>query len=162
MRFKWLDYISDNTIIIDNWLDEDTIKYTRCDSGWDDYINYWMADDQTRWNENFFCKMVFDEDIPCSVITVCMDKCSKITILEFIVAPILRDKGIGTAVLSELLYHSYSILGKEIQKAEAVIYPSNVASQKVFTNAGFVFCHAHPDGDAWYYRYNSSKSGMDI
>ena len=75
------------------------------------------------------------------------------TIQEFIVSPSYRGKGYGTAILNELLLCSNNIIGQDISFAEAVIYPDNIASQKAFQKAGFVYTNAHPDGDAWYYQY---------
>lgn len=46
------------------------------------------------------------------------------------------------------------ILGRTIKDAEAVIFPDNIASQKAFEKAGFIFYSEHPDGDAWNYRYH--------
>ena len=39
--------------------------------------------------------------------------------------------------------------------ADAVIFPSNKASQKAFEKAGFKYETIHPDGDAMYYIYKA-------
>ena len=41
------------------------------------------------------------------------------------------------------------------KRAEACIFPSNIASIKAFEKAGFQYSHSHPEGDAWYYEYRS-------
>jgi len=113
MRLKWFDYTNEYADIIESWLDDETIKNTGCNNGWDNYINYWRSDAQTRWNENFFVKIVFDGEKPCSVISIGMDKCCEITVSEFIVAPEMRGKGLGTAVLAELLHNGKLLLEKQ-------------------------------------------------
>lgn len=49
---------------------------------------------------------------------------------------------------------------KSIVKANAVIYPNNIASQKAFEKAGFTFVSAHPDEDAWNYEYSVRGYGV--
>ena len=75
---------------------------------------------------------------------------------EFIIRPDKRGKHIGSSVLTELLTYSKYILGSTIKDAEAVIFPDNIASQKAFEKAGFIFYSEHPDGDAWNYRYHDN------
>ena len=41
----------------------------------------------------------------------------------------------------------------ERSKAEAIIFPSNIASQKAFEKAGFKYHHTQEDGDAMTYVY---------
>ena len=63
-------------------------------------------------------------------------------------------QGLGGKLLQELLAGE-EIIGFAIENAEAVIFPSNIASQKAFEKAGFRYHHAHEDGDAFYYVYES-------
>ncbi len=73
--------------------------------------------------------------------------------MGLLVKPEMRGNGLGTALLRELLSDGEMIIGHQIERATAVIFPNNIASQKAFEKAGFVFDHLHEDGDAWYYRY---------
>ena len=62
-------------------------------------------------------------------------------------------KDIGLSILMSWLHNQKNIIGTEIENADEVIFPSNIASQKAFINAGFVFQSAHPDGEAYNYCY---------
>jgi RimJ/RimL family protein N-acetyltransferase len=104
---------------------------------------------------------VFENDEPFAVIAFCQHE-HKINIMEVLIAPEKRGQGKGTKLLKELL-NSKGIIGFRIQKSEAVIYPSNIASQKAFENAGFKYLHNHKDrsGDSMHYIYESSPLGTD-
>ena len=75
------------------------------------------------------------------------------TIMEMLVAPEKRGQGMGSKLIKELLEKSKTIIGIDIEKAEAIIFPSNIASQKAFEKAGFKYHHTHEDGDAMTYVY---------
>ena len=60
-----------------------------------------------------------------------------------------------------MLAQSENIIGVKMKNADAVIFPGNVASQKAFEKAGFVFHSAHPDGDVWNYKFGYSISVPD-
>jgi GNAT superfamily N-acetyltransferase len=75
-----------------------------------------------------------------------------VTVMEIVVDPEKRGQGIGRKLLKELLARE-DIIGFSIVKSEAVIFPTNIASQKAFTNAGFRYHHTHEAGDALYYAY---------
>lgn len=70
-----------------------------------------------------------------------------------VVAPEKRGQGRGAKLLKELLENK-EILGFPIAYGEAVIFLSNVASQKAFEKAGFRYHHTHEDGDAVIYTYS--------
>ena len=74
--------------------------------------------------------------------------------MEVLVAPEKRGQGKGSKLLKELL-DCKEIIGSAIQKSEALIYPSNIASQKAFENAGFTYLRTHKDenGDSMLYVY---------
>lgn len=78
--------------------------------------------------------------------------------MEVLIAPKKRGQGKGSKLLKELL-NCKEIIGFTIQKSEAVIYPSNIASQKAFENAGFKYHHNHKDGngDSMNYVYERSS-----
>ena len=73
--------------------------------------------------------------------------------MEIVVKPEERGKGKGTSILNELMKNGELIIGRTIDFAEAVIYPSNTASEKAFKKAGFVIDYIHEDGDAINYKY---------
>ena len=77
--------------------------------------------------------------------------------MEVLVAPEKRGRGKGSILLKELL-QSKEIVGFEILHSEAVIYPNNVASQRAFENAGFIYHNNHKDenGDSMNYVYARS------
>ena len=155
MRYDWIDYSSSHKEMVDSWLDEDAMRFTGCDEGFDEYYSYWKNDPQTKLGENFWVKIISADAFPVGVIAVGLWD-AVFTISEFIISPDKRGEGIGSSALAEFLDKSKDIIGLNIKDANAVIFPNNIASQKAFEKAGFVFHSEHPDGDAWYYRYHKS------
>lgn len=161
MNFAWNNYSSEYTEKIEAFLDEEAIKYTSCDNGFDDFYKYWHNE---LGESNFWCKVILIESEPIAIIALAKAPDNVFTIQEFIVSPNRRGKGYGSAILRELLMCSNDIIGQDISVAEAVIYPNNIASQKAFQNSGFIYAGAHSDGDAWYYQYikNECAKHYDI
>lgn len=155
-RFAWMDYNSSHRETIESWFDSEAVKYTGCEDGWDSFFEYWKEDSETVLNENFFGKVIFDKETAVGVIAVFKEN-DVHYIQEFIISSDMRNKGIGSSVLRELLENGENIIGQPIKKAEACIFPNNIASQKAFEKAGFRYSHAHPDGGAWYYVYQKSR-----
>ena len=155
MRFQWIDYNNKYADLVNSWLDEEAKQYTGCDDGWEPFYEYWKNDGETILGETFWCKLITDDNIPFAVIALGLYG-NTYTIMEYVVDPQRRGTGYGTSGLRELLRNSSFIIGKNINCAEAIIYPNNIASQKVFEKAGFVFDHVHPDGDAYYYTYRKN------
>lgn len=149
-KFEWTDY-DISMSFIEDWLDDETIRVTGLDDGFRDFYEYWKNEDIS--GDIFRCKVVSENDNPFAVIAMGKNE-DKHTIMELVVKPEERSKGKGTQLLKELLENSSIILEQEITSAEAVIYPSNPASQRAFEKAGFVFSHAHKDGDALYYIFS--------
>ncbi len=152
MKYKWIDYSSEYKSLVDSWIDAEAKKFTGCDDGFDEFYKYWLNESETKLGENFWAKFIIKDDTPIGIIAIGLWE-GVFTISEFIICPNKRSKGIGTSVLLELLARAKKVLGIEIEKAQAVIFPNNIASQKAFEKAGFVFSSEHPDGDAWYYEY---------
>ena len=161
MNFAWNDYCYEYVEKIEAFLDKEAIKYTSCGNGFDDFYTYWHNE---LCESNFWCKVILIENEPIAVISLAKAPDNVFTIQEFIVSPNHRGKGYGSAILKELLNCSNDIIGQDISIAEAVIYPDNIASQKAFKKAGFIYTGAHPDGDAWYYQYikNECAKHYDI
>lgn len=150
--FVWCDYDPITMGYIEKWLDESAVKSTGLDEGFRAFYEYWAKEEGFSVGENFWCKVVFENDNPLSVIAFCQHE-QKIIIMEIVVAPEFRGQGIGTRLLRELL-ESEEIVGFVIQKSEAVIFPTNTASQKAFENAGFQYHHTHEDGNSMLYVYD--------
>lgn len=157
VNFVWCDYNPNTMRFVENWLDESAVKSTGLDEGFRGFYEYWANEDGFAVEENFWCKVTFENDEPFAVIAFCRHE-GKIIIMEVLVAPEKRGQGKGTKLLKELL-DSEEILGFAIQKCEAVIYSNNAASQKAFENAGFQYHHNHKDGngDSMYYVYEGSS-----
>lgn len=150
MNFNWIDY--DVTMdFVETWLDKEAVRVTGLEDGFRDFYEYWKNENIP--GTNYWCKVVSENEKPFAVITIGKDK-ENFIFMEFVIAPDKRNQGKGTLILKELISDSKSILGKEIESAEAVIFPSNPASKKAFEKAGFKFSHADEDGDALYYIYN--------
>ena len=150
MQFEWKDYTTEYSAVIESWLDPEARKFTGCDEGFDQYFEYWKNESNTKLGENFWAKVICQGNIPFAVITLGLYN-GEFTVSEFIADPLKRGQGLGSSALTELIASGKKIIGQEIFAAQAVIYPSNTASQRTFEKAGFTFDHAHKDGDAWYY-----------
>lgn len=157
MRFTWSDYGEEYFDLVESWLDDEARRMMGFDDGdedtWRAYYEYWIHDELTRLGENYWHKIVSVCGKPFAVMAVFLTGEKELSVSEYLVAPDMRNKGYGSAALTELLNFSDRIIGKESESAKAVIYPNNIASQKAFVKAGFQFESAHPDGDAWYYSY---------
>ena len=64
---------------------------------------------------------------------------------------------LAVRVLLKELLGDKEMIGFVIQKSDAVIFPSNIASQKAFENAGYQYHHTYEDGTAMYYVYEGSS-----
>ena len=157
-EYVWHNYNPKTMWYIESWLDESAIKATGLDEGFCSFYEYWSSEDGFAVGKNFWCKVAFENDKPFAVIAFCQHE-HKIIIMEVLIAPKKRGQGKGSKLLKELL-NSKEIIGFTIQKSEAVIYPSNIASQKAFENAGFKYHHNHKDGngDSMNYVYESSST----
>lgn len=151
MNFTWLDYNPQTMDYIENWLDESAVKSTGLDEGFRDFYAYWAKEDGYAVGENYWCKVVCEKDEPVAVIAFGLYE-GKMTIMEIVVAPEKRGQGCGSRLLKELL-ECEEILGFAVQKAEAVIFPDNTASQRAFEKAGFFRHHTYEDGSAMLYVY---------
>lgn len=154
MNFTWCDYNPETMQYVEKWLDKLAVRMTGIDDGFRDNYEYWANDGEHIVGENYWCKVVFENENPFAVIQLSLYE-GTVTIMETFVAPEKRGQGKGSKMIKELLRNGKMIIDFDIHIAEAVIYPSNIASQKAFTNAGFKFHHTHEDGDAMYYIYES-------
>lgn len=151
MKYEWRNYVPETMGYIENWLDEDAVKYTGLDERFYDFYEYWANEDGFDVGKNFWCKVVCENGNPIAVIAFCEHEC-RILIMEIVVKPEKRGHGIGTNLLKELL-EAKAVIGIPIHKWEAVIFPDNVASIKAFANAGFQYHHTHEDGKSVLYVY---------
>ncbi|MBQ4338469.1 MAG: GNAT family N-acetyltransferase [Clostridia bacterium] len=155
MRFTWCDY-SENMAFVEAWLDAHAVRVTGMDDGWRDFYTYWKNEENTVLGENFWCKTVYENGEPFAAVGIGL--CDGVfTVMELLISPEKRGEGRGTALLKELLSESVAVLGVEIEKAEAVIYPSNPASKRAFEKAGFVFDSMSEEGDVLYYSWNKNS-----
>ncbi|MBO5066140.1 MAG: GNAT family N-acetyltransferase [Clostridia bacterium] len=146
MIFTWEDYNPETMGYVENRLDEYAVKMTGMDDGFRDNYEYWANEDYNTIGENFWCKVVFENETPFAVIQLGIYE-GVVTVMETLVAPGKRGQGKGSMVIEELLHNAKSIIGIDVEKAEAVIFPSNTALQKAFEKAGFKYHHTHEDGD---------------
>lgn len=151
MDYTWLDYEPSTMGFLENWLDAGAVKSTGLDEGFRDFYEYWAKEDGYVMGGNYWCKVVCEYDEPLAVIAFSQYE-DKMTIMEIVVAPEKRGQGRGAKLLQELL-KCEEILGFAIQKAEAVIFPDNIASQRAFEKAGFFRHHIYEDGSAMLYVY---------
>ena len=155
MNFKWVDYNPDTMKYVEKWLDKKAVKMTGMDEGFRDFYEYWAKEDGFVVGENYWCKVVFENEKPFAIIALSLYE-GNVGIMEIFVAPKTRGKGKGSKMIKELLNNGKSIIGFDIHKADAVIYTSNIASQKAFSKAGFKHESTHEDGDAMNYVYEKT------
>lgn len=157
MKYRWDDYASEHATLTESWIDDDARRFTGFDPGdtWTAYHDCLVHDEGMIPGENYWCKVISDAGVPFAVIAFSLYD-GEYTVMEYIVDPQKRGLGLGSSALRELLENGDIIIGRQIGKVMAVIFPNNVTSQKAFEKAGFTFDHAHPDGDAWYYKYKKN------
>ena len=102
MYFVWYDYNPNTMNFIENWLDESAVESTGLDDGFRAFYEYWANEDGFVVGENFWCKVVFENDKPFAVIAFCQHE-YKTIIMEVLIAPDKRGQGKGTALIKELL-----------------------------------------------------------
>lgn len=152
MTFNWTDYKTEHAALVDSWFDDTAVRMTGIEDGFD---KEWRATlDEAK---NFpgcrdFCKIVSENGVPFAVVKYGFYQ-NNVTVSVIIVDPVQRGKGRGSAALRELVINPNTLVGEKVDKFEAVIFPSNVASQKAFEKAGFAFDCAHEDGDVLYYSF---------
>ena len=161
MRFDWKDYAADTMPFVADWLDDYAVRMTGMDDGWRSFHEYWITEGGMTPGKDYWCKVVYDQATPFAVIALSLYE-ETYHVMELLVKPEMRGKGVGKALLCDLLSYGETIIGHRIDKATAVIFPNNPASQKAFERAGFVFDHANEDGDAWYFCYNSGSLRRSI
>lgn len=163
MNFIWCDYNPETMGYVEIWLDEQAVRMTGMDDGFRDFYEYWANEGGCVVGEDFWCKVVYENDEPFAVIACGLYE-GTLNIMETFVAPQKRGQGMGSKVIKELLENSKDIIGIDVEKAEAIIYPSNKASQKAFEKARFKYHHTHEDGDAvtYVYEVNSVAKHYDI
>ena len=152
MNFVWLDYDPESMDNIEKWLDEAAVQSTGLEDGFRDFYEYWEKEEGYSVGANFWCKVIFQHNKPFAVIAFC-SHLSKIIVMEILVAPEKRGRGMGSKVLRELLsWPEWKERG--IATCESIIFPDNKASQKAFANAGFRCHHTYEDGSAMLYIFN--------
>lgn len=152
MKYQWSDYTKEHAALVESWLDDEARELTGMDDGWEDFYEYWKNEPDMALGENYWCKVISEQGVLFAVIALALYE-GKLTVMEFLVDSRRRGHGLGSSALCELMALGSEIIGEDITLAEAVIFPNNKPSQRAFEKAGFRFSSAHPDGDAWYYRY---------
>lgn len=151
MRLEWTDYRREDGAMVDSWLDEAAVAMTGLDMLWDDYWQAVLADGKNFPGCKDFCKVIRENGTAIAVI--CFGWYGGVvTVSEIVVAPQRRGQGVGTQILRELISLADRWIGETIEKFCAVIFASNLPSQRAFTKAGFVFDYA--DEGSWNYVYN--------
>ena len=154
MRFDWKDYAADTMPFVEDWLDDYAVRMTGMDDGWRSFHEYWITEGGMTSGKDYWCKVVYDQATPFAVIALSLYE-ETYHVMELLVKPEMRGKGFGTALLRDLLSNGETIIGHRIEKATAVIFPNNPASQKAFERAGFtVDCTSD---DVWYYSFTGKE-----
>jgi GNAT superfamily N-acetyltransferase len=155
MNFKWVDYGTAYEDEIDTWMDDEwVIKYAVDESIKADYACV-MALDKIVLNENYACKVVFDDDELIAVVVLTVQHkpihlSEKLIGIDcIIVAPKARRKGYGVKINREIVRHIGEIM-PVLQGAECIfdseIDASHSASLRMTEDAGFVLAEQTDDG----------------
>jgi RimJ/RimL family protein N-acetyltransferase len=136
MIFHWIDNTPEYATLIDSWLDVTAVKMTGIDEGWDSYWNAVLLDAVNFPGCVDHCKIVLAEGQPVAVVAFGYYR-NDVTISEIIVAPEMRAKGYGSRIIQELISLSRIWFPDPISRFSAIVFAQNIASQKVFQNAGF-------------------------
>ncbi|MBQ2848714.1 MAG: hypothetical protein IJE74_10700 [Clostridia bacterium] len=161
MKYVWKDYNPFEMMVVEEWLDAEAVKKTGLDDGWRDLYEYWLNEANTVIGENYWRKVVFENEMPFAVVALGVNE-EIYNVMELVVNPKEHGKGKVASLIKELIDDSIEITGKEIISAEAVIYPSNPASKRAFEKAGFKLNRAHEDGDTLYYEYTRAKHTAEL
>lgn len=153
MRYCWKPYCDDDAELVDSWLDDHAIRETGLDDGWQHFYDYWMTESRTGEGKDC-CFLISHEKIAFAVMYIAIVGC-EMMISEYLLAPDMRGRGHGTAVIKELLDYASRLLDTKVTVAKAVIFPNNIASIKAFEKAGFVLVSKYHDdfGDGLHYEY---------
>ena len=84
MKFVWKNYCKKYIETVDSFLDNEAIKYTSCDDGFNAFYSYWHNE---LGESNFWCKFILIENEPIAVISLAKALDNVFTIQEFIVSP---------------------------------------------------------------------------
>ena len=120
MTFAWRDYTEADAPMADGWLDEEAIRHTGLDDGFDDCYRYWKEQPEIHMGENLWGKLFSVGDTPVGVCLLGMEN-GVLTVSELLIDPVKRGNGYGSAALKELLEKSGDILDKRFVSAKAVI-----------------------------------------
>ncbi len=153
MTFQWTEYTEKDRETVDGWLDAQAVRMTGMDEGFHSDYTYWSEQPDMEIGANFWAKVFSVGDQPAGVVLLSKEE-AILTVMEILVDPALRGKGLGSAALRELIAEGNAILGIPVTAAIAVIFPDNLPSARAFEKAGFRLDSLHPDGDAMYYRYD--------
>ena len=145
MLFDWKEYDNSQASSVEAWLDAEAVKGTGLDDGFDDFFNYWKNEDGM---DNFKAFVIFDRAEPIAVIAIDLYE-SFVKVMEIIVAPSKRGQGYGSKILNELTESAPNLFSDKISGYEAVIFPSNIASQRAFAKCGYRVDVKDPEGDLW-------------
>lgn len=151
MHLEWTDYRREDGPMVDSWLDGEAVAMTGLDMPWDEYWQAVLFDGKNFPGCKDFCKIIRENGTP--IAAICFGWYDgAVTVSEIVVAPQRRGQGVGTQILRELISLVDGLTGEKTEKLCAVIFASNLPSQRAFIKAGFVFDYAE-DG-SWNYVYN--------
>ena len=164
--FCWQDYGPEHAALVDSWLDEEALRATRLDDGFDDFYQYWKQETDPERGEYFRCQLVSEGQRPFAAVAFSRFQ-QTVTVMEIVVDPALRGQGKGAAIIRELVANATAWFGQPVAVLEAVIFPDSTASQNAFYKAGFVPVSDEKDNDRWrraaddpeiLFRYASEKT----
>jgi predicted GNAT family N-acyltransferase len=119
MQFTWIDYPAQYEDEIETWCDEPAIRFALDDDSVKAEHQWYLDSDKYKHNNNYFCKIVLDNDTPVALFMFAIFKDEKKTHLTenvvyldtLIINPALRNQSYGARVIAEALKHADQIIG---------------------------------------------------
>ena len=136
MEFSWVDYGSADAPLVDGWLDEEAVAMTGISEGWQNYWQAVQADAVNFPGCRDLCKVVHRNDDAVAAVVFGVFR-GEAVVSELVVAPYLRGKGLGSAILRELAENLPRPLDADVKRVTAVVFSNNTASRQAFLKAGF-------------------------
>jgi len=118
MDFAWRDYPAQYEGEIESWCDELAIRFALDEDSVIAEHEWYLGSDKYTHNENYFCKVVIDDNTPVALfmLAVFRDETRKflsesIVYLDtLIVNPALRNQNFGSRIMADVLQNAEQII----------------------------------------------------
>ena len=153
MHFTWIDYPDKYENEIETWCDEPAIRFALDEDNIRTEHQWYLDSDKYVYNENYFCKIVLDGNTPIAIFMLAsfydetkMHLTESIIYLDtLIINPILRNQGLGSKIITDVLQNSEQIVGCSSCIFISQIHKENDIAKKLATKLGFYFIYTEAE-----------------